>query len=298
MKKILYIASKDIIDCIGGAVKSSFNICSILAQEYDVTLAFYTVNGTIPKFDYLKISFVNLYTKYNYLSYSSSLNRFISENQQDLIIFSFPDLYANAHLDKKFSHIPRLLLFRSRPDYYFASQPGLYKKLKQQYTNTVSQILFSSYIQLLPDFIHKNQYIVIPNFVNTDVPQANPMIENKKIIFLSRIEKRKGIELLIESYSRIAKQFPDWRLDIYGQSQPIAYSCKLEHQIKTLGLEKQIFIKGITRNSSTTFPQYDFCVFPSFFEGFPNGLTEAMAAGLPAIGLKGCSGTNELIIDG
>ena len=43
--------------------------------------------------------------------------------------------------------------------------------------------------------------------------------------------------------------------------------------------------------------KYDFCVFPSYFEGQSIGLIEALSVGLPAVGLKGCTGVNEQIID-
>jgi glycosyltransferase involved in cell wall biosynthesis len=35
--------------------------------------------------------------------------------------------------------------------------------------------------------------------------------------------------------------------------------------------------------------------FPSHFEGFPNALAEALAAGLPAVGCAGVSGVEDLI---
>ena len=38
--------------------------------------------------------------------------------------------------------------------------------------------------------------------------------------------------------------------------------------------------------------------FPSRNEGFPNALAEGLAAGLPAVGYKGVSGVEDLIIDG
>ena len=42
----------------------------------------------------------------------------------------------------------------------------------------------------------------------------------------------------------------------------------------------------------------DIFAFPSNSEAFGLALTEAMAAGLPAIGYKSCPAVNEIIIDG
>ena len=55
---------------------------------------------------------------------------------------------------------------------------------------------------------------------------------------------------------------------------------------------------GVSSNPYNTLVNYDFCVFPSVFEGFSLGLVESMAVGLPCIGRLSCSGTNEIIIDG
>ena len=104
------------------------------------------------------------------------------------------------------------------------------------------------------------------------------------------------IDFLIKSFKYVVKKHPDWTLDIFGQSQPIQYEKDLKVLIKRLKLEKNIYLKGISNNPFETFLNYDFCVFPSYMEGFPVGLIEAQSVGLPTVGLEKCSGVNELII--
>ena len=53
----------------------------------------------------------------------------------------------------------------------------------------------------------------------------------------------------------------------------------------------------MTNNPPKAFLDADFGAYTSAFEGFPLGLSEALAAGLPCIGLKTATGINELIID-
>ena len=150
---------------------------------------------------------------------------------------------------------------------------------------------------LLPKELQNKKIIHIPNVVKKQKIDLENKKEFKKIVYLSRIDELKGQDFLINSFSKIAKKYPNWQIDIWGDVSSKKHFKKLNKQIKTLNLEKQIFFKGITKNSIETLKKYDFCVFPSFFEGWGFGLSEALSVGLPAIGLEECSAVNELIID-
>ena len=75
------------------------------------------------------------------------------------------------------------------------------------------------------------------------------------------------------------------------------YEFELKKMIKDLKLNKQINLKGTTQTPLETLSKYDFCVFPSYFEGFPIGLLESQSVGLPTIGLQECSGVNQLVVN-
>ena len=143
----------------------------------------------------------------------------------------------------------------------------------------------------------KGDIVTIPNEVNMVEVQREQDKEFKNIIYLSRVDVWKGHEFLINSFSKIAKKYPDWKLNIFGQFDPKRLRKRLEKQIKTLHLENQVILNGATKEAFKEFSRADFCVFPSYFEGFGLGLAEALSTGLPAIGLKGASGVNELIKD-
>ena len=64
-----------------------------------------------------------------------------------------------------------------------------------------------------------------------------------------------------------------------------------------LKLEKQVFLRGVTAEAQKELLKSDICAFPSAFEGFSLALSEAMAVGLPCVGLKTASCVNELIVD-
>lgn len=298
-KKIMVVGQAEITSVVGGAITVFVNFCNMLTKnDYDVYGVCYSSILGQPKNLSKNVNFSNLYEEYNKIDYSKAINRKIEKVQPDLIVFFFDFLYRDAKLLNRFNNIPRILMFHSRPDFYFSNNQSRENKLRKYYTNTTSQILFDSYQQLLPDFIKKNNVITIPNGIELQNEIIDTSVEHKKIIYLSRIDCCKGLELLINSFDLIANKYKDWSVDIYGQSQPLEYKDKLIKLLETKELGNQINFKGISLNPVQTMLNYDFCVFPSFFEGFPIGLIEAQSVGLPCIGLKGCSGVNELIIDG
>ena len=119
LKKIVIITQPEAVDTTGGAITSFINISDYLSVNYTVYGVCYSKKAGKPKVKD-SVNFLNLYKYYQgVLDYSKSLNKFIEEINPDLIIFFFPNLYAQANLNVKFNSIPRMLLFRSRPDFYF-----------------------------------------------------------------------------------------------------------------------------------------------------------------------------------
>jgi glycosyltransferase involved in cell wall biosynthesis len=57
----------------------------------------------------------------------------------------------------------------------------------------------------------------------------------------------------------------------------------LRRMIRSRGLESSFVLAGERRSASDLLPAFDVFVMTSRFEGLPNGLMEAMAAGLPSV---------------
>lgn len=296
VSKVFIITQDAVVNTTGGAITSFISISEFLSEKYEVYGICYSKENGEPNLG-KNVKFVNLYNYYNgEEDFSSAINRFIGDNKPDIMIFFFAYLYVDAKLKDEYKKIPRILLFRSRPDFYFAVHKNT-KHLKELYINTVSQVLFPSYYNLLPTYIKKAPVVCIPNSTKPILESISNQNENKKIIYLSRIDCWKGHEFLIKSFALIANKYKDWSIDIYGQSQPPQLEIYLNDLVKALHLEKQIHFCGVTKQPFKTYLNYDFCVFSSYFEGFPNGLSEALSVGLPAIGFEEASGVNELITD-
>lgn len=299
-KKVVIFAQENLCRNTGGSITCTAVLSNLLSDNgYDVKCIYYSSASTEGTLDLLndEVELINLYDKKDKMSFCASSNKFVEKYKPDLIIFFFPHLYAQAALDEKLKNIPRILMFHSRPDWYFAADAYMEYKLKRLYENTISVILFDSYHSLLPKFIQDASVITIPNAVSQYGGDRTNEVEHKKIVFFSRIDPYKGIDFLLTAFSLVINKYPDWQLDLYGDIEPVEYKQKLQRIIKKLKLENNVFFKGIVNNTTDTLKKYDFAVFPSYFEGFPIGLLEMQSAGLPCVGLEGCSGVNELIID-
>ncbi len=68
--------------------------------------------------------------------------------------------------------------------------------------------------------------------------------------------------------------------------------------MRRLRLGARVVLKGIVADISGEFAQSHVMACSSRYEGFPNALAEGLAHGLPAVGYRGVSGVEDLVIDG
>ena len=107
----------------------------------------------------------------------------------------------------------------------------------------------------------------------------------KKIIFFSRIHKKKGILELIEAWSNIDDK-KNWILEIYGPVSDYPYFKKINKKIFELKLGESILIKNPVFNNiekEKIFKNADGFILPSKSENFGISIGEALAYGLPVL---------------
>jgi glycosyltransferase involved in cell wall biosynthesis len=151
--------------------------------------------------------------------------------------------------------------------------------------------------------VRTNALVLVPNGVNIpDLPSRSERsharetlgIRNGAIVIgsVGRLEPQKGYDLLIQAYRYLEPDKP-YLLIIGNGSQ----EGDLREQIARDGLTEKVFLLGYRRDVLDIYPAIDLYVQPSRFEGMPNALMEAMAAGLPVIATA-VDGNCELIEDG
>ena len=129
---------------------------------------------------------------------------------------------------------------------------------------------------------------IIPNGIdlkefNPRVPKIKRFLDNKiNILFLGRIEERKGLIYLLKAFKILEKKFPNLRLIIVGEGELRRDCIKFtkENQLK------EVYFEGEGKHGEVS-PYYttaDIFVSPAIFgESFGMVLLEAMASGVPVV---------------
>jgi glycosyltransferase involved in cell wall biosynthesis len=104
------------------------------------------------------------------------------------------------------------------------------------------------------------------------------------VLFLSRIDPKKGLDLLLPSFAEARRAHPGAILVVAGGGDD-GYLDQLHRQADGLGLAGEVvwtgFLAGATKLSAMR--AATLFVLPSYSENFGIALAEAMAAGLPCI---------------
>lgn len=107
-----------------------------------------------------------------------------------------------------------------------------------------------------------------------------PAKRRKVIVNVGRLHRQKNQLLLIEAFATINTQFPEYKLEIFGNGE---LKEKLLDCIKKLNLQEKVFLRGETTSLFEQIYDASLFVLSSDYEGMPNALLEAMALGLPCI---------------
>ena len=195
---------------------------------------------------------------------------------------------------------PIIQMLHCLPSFYLRAKNELTRQNFSEVFDKINQaqVLLPSYIENFRLY-YNGPITAIGNSVEQTEQNVSYGNDKQKysIIYMARLDKSKQQDLLIKAFALLAKRFPDWEVNLWGNSEK-SKKQELQHLISKLKLENQVFLRGITKEAQKELLTSDICAFPSAFEGFSLALTEAMAVGLPCIGLKTASCVNELIEDG
>ena len=153
--------------------------------------------------------------------------------------------------------------------------------------------------------------LLLPNPVVWPLPEHEPRLRPDALlpadvpVILAAGTKphQKGFDRLIPVFSVLALRFPQLHLVVLGLSdqprQGVDHQARLRAQLGAApDLQRRFLMPGPVGNISAWYERATLFVLPSRFEGFPNVLLEAMAAGCVCIASDCPTGPADLIDDG
>lgn len=130
----------------------------------------------------------------------------------------------------------------------------------------------------------------------TQLQYRAPARAAKRLVYTGRLASEKGLPILFDALSRLKARGYDLELTLLGDG---VERKSLESLVRELGIADRVTFAGFVDQPTIrrVLEESDAFVLPSFAEGIPVALMEAMAIGLPVIGTH-VGGISELIIDG
>ncbi len=118
----------------------------------------------------------------------------------------------------------------------------------------------------------------------------------QRLLFVGRLAAVKGVPILFQAIDKLKGDMPELQLKLIGDGPE---RTTLESMSKRLGLDDQVEFLGYKNQSEVAeaLLQTDLFVLPSFAEGVPVVLMEAMASGVPVITTQ-IAGIPELVSHG
>lgn len=134
-----------------------------------------------------------------------------------------------------------------------------------------------------------NEAIYLPNFVLEQAVQDTTSetklhgIPGKRIVCLANLRPQKGHFFLLDVAQKIQAGHPEWTFHLVGKDFKDDYSQKLHLEIRSRGLQNQVFVYGSRRDIGSILKQSDIGILTSHSEGLPVSLLEYGLFGLAAV---------------
>jgi glycosyltransferase involved in cell wall biosynthesis len=157
---------------------------------------------------------------------------------------------------------------------------------------------------LTADGIPQNRTTVVYEGIDLEHIKAAPPLDIHKELWLphhapivgnvAALVPHKGQRYLIDAAARVVQAVPDARFVIVGEGE---LAGLLQRQIKTLNLEKHVFLTGFRPDALSWHKSFDFFVMSSTTEGLGTSALDAMACGRAVVATR-AGGLAEVVVDG
>ena len=312
----------------GGPSKSIIELAQALgSQDISVDVVATNANGDdsldVPLQKWLAKSGYRLqyfpYWSLGDYKFSASLTRWLFQHirEYDLVltnaIFSIPNL--PAYWACRCHNIPYVMVPRGMLEPWALSYKAwkkrifytLWEKPALECANALQMLATTEAEQIKPLNL-KTPTIIVPNGIHREdfeeLPNAelfyqqfshigdteDTLRDRILILFLGRIDPKKGLDILAEAFGKIHSQFPETHLIISGPDN-IGFLPTAKQYFAAAGCLDAVTFTGMLTGKIkyAALAAASIYVAPSYSEGFSMSVLEGMAAGLPCIITTGCN---------
>jgi glycosyltransferase involved in cell wall biosynthesis len=214
---------------------------------------------------------------------------------------------SDASFWRKSCFLLPAFLFRARtvlhihagafPDFYQA-RCGRFAKAAIRYVldRVDSVVVVSNPLQRFVESISSNRSVrVIYNPMPLPALVEFSARAQAHLLFLGRLGHAKGSYDLLRAVHQLVQRHPDLRLILAGNGE----LAQTREAIRALGLDNNVEVLGWVgvRAREQLLARAAVCVLPSYAEGLPMSVLEAMAAGLPVVA-SAVGGVPDIVTDG
>jgi glycosyltransferase involved in cell wall biosynthesis len=235
----------------------------------------------------------------NQIGRLSALRRFISAAGPDVIVSFLSNVNVAGVLASALLGTPIVVCERVDP---FAMPAAALLRLARRCTYPFADAVMVQTQSVASKLVASGWVLrhlaIIPNPIPTQVCEVQRTLSadgSRCLLGVGRLEEQKQFSLLIRVFASLHHRYPNWKLRIVGEGR---LRTDLEAQIAQLGLRERVSLPGRTAAIERELAVADAFVLTSKYEGFPNSLLEAMAAGLPCVAFDCPSGPREISMNG
>jgi len=189
------------------------------------------------------------------------------------------------------------------PSIVIASERNSYHNNKDIYEYLIRKLFYP--LADAVTFLSKRDIYYLGNKLPQKTVMHNPIIfsisdeklaRNKSILAAGRLDgwHHKGFDSLLSVWSRLAKKYIDWTLEIAGDGSNES-SDFLKNMVTKYGIEDRVVFLGFRSDMQYLFQTSSIFVLSSRYEGMCNVLLEAMSQGCACISFELDGRTNEII---
>ena len=217
------------------------------------------------------------------------LRSYIKKNRPDVVIPFMTDVECVTLISMVGLHIPVISSERYDP----RASNMLYKTIRWLFLRLTTHLVVQTEdIKSCYSKAMQKRTTVIYNPVRNDIfTSPIPPFSIKRIISVGRLAPQKNFPMLIQAFSEIKDEYPDWQLLILGEGPERE---RLQMTVESLQLTERVLMPGRSEHVIDELRKSKLFCMSTNAEGMSNAMIEAMCVGLPVISTDVC-GAKELL---